>query len=97
MLFSVLGDLIEIGIANFVIWSIVSYLLVESPSPAFLKYSTRVFVIMLPLFLMDSLLDSIMAHDVLIDETGLPYSKIVMKLSIVLTTILSVVRHWKLR
>jgi len=96
MLFSVLGDLIEIGIANFVIWSIVAYLLVESSSPAFLKYSVRVFVVFLPLFLMDSLLDSILSHDVLIDETGLPYSKIVMKASITLTTILSVVRHWKL-
>lgn len=97
MLFSVLGDLIEIGIANFVIWSIIAYLLVESPSPPFLKYTTRIFVIVLPLLLMDSLLDSVISHDVLIDETGLPYSKIVMKLSILLTTVISVVRHWKLR
>ncbi len=97
MLFSVLGDLIEIGIANFVIWSIVSYMLIESTSPLFLKYTTRVLVVIIPLFLMDSLLDSILAHDVLIDETGLPYSKIVMKGSIVLTTIISVAKHWKLR
>jgi hypothetical protein len=97
VLYSVLEDLLLIGVANFVIWSIIAYLLSESFSPLFLKITTRILVVILPLFLLDSLHDSWSAHDILIDETGIPYSKIVMKLTILVTSVISVIRHWKLR
>lgn len=95
MLYSVLEDLLVIGVANFVIWSIIAYLLTESFSPYFLNIMTKLFVIILPLFLLDSLYDTWLAHDFLIDLTGLPYNKVVLKASILITATASVITHWK--
>jgi hypothetical protein len=95
MLYSALADLLVFGVANFVIWSIIAYLLAESASPLFLNVATKAFVIILPLFLLDSLYDSWLAHDYLIDVTGLPYNKIILKTSILITATASVITHWK--
>lgn len=95
MLYSALEDLLVIGVANFVIWSIIAYLLTESSSPLFLNVITKIFVIILPLFLLDSLYDTWLAHDYLIDLTGLPYNKVVLKSSILMTAIASIIAHWK--
>jgi len=75
-------------------WSIIEYLLTRSSS-SFLKFFTKSFVILVVIFLIDSLHDSWQAHDVLIDMTGLPYSKIVLKVTILLTTITSIIINWQ--
>ena len=95
MLYSILSDIVLIVVGNFVLWSIVSYLLTESNDTVFTKYVTRFLVVAILLLLFDTLVDSINAHDYLIDETGLPYNKIIMKVTVILTTLSSMVLHWK--
>jgi hypothetical protein len=75
-------------------WSIIEYLLTRSSS-FFLKFFTKTFTVLVVIFLTDSLNDSWQAHDILIDMTGLPYSKIILKASILLTTITSIVINWQ--
>lgn len=94
MLYSILEDLVLITTSCFIMWSIIEYLLTRSSS-SFLKIFTKTFIILVVIFLIDSLNDSWQAHDVLLDMTGLPYSKIVLKVTILLTTITSIIVNWQ--